>query len=148
MLLCCRSVVPPHIQQALVEARDEVLGPRDQRTSSKSDGRDGTYVGGTAFEREERPTSVHEGRAYTLACSDQQQNSVYSPVAWGKLPRNVNAGEDPACVDELPHHRRLRALYLKARLLLPPICRTYLRASSRRRLPPTGLKPSLGTYDA
>lgn len=93
-----------------MEARDAVLGPADQRTSTRPvDSPTGCRVGGTAFEREEHPTGVHGARAFTLACSTQHQNSVYSPVAWGKLPREG----DPGSVDELPANRQIRARYLK-----------------------------------
>lgn len=102
--------MPEDLLAQFAEARTDVLGPRAERTASKpAEQDDGTLAGGTLFERQEKPVGVHDARAYTLACSDQTQNSLYSPVAWGKLDKTL---PNPGSVDELPADMQIRAKYL------------------------------------
>ena len=101
------------LAHSLDNAVEEFLGPKSERTANKPvAGPDDVLVGGTHFERLERPVGIDNTRAYTMAASDQVQNTVYSPVAWGKLNRSQTI---PASVDDLPEHRRLRPRFVNVR---------------------------------
>ena len=70
--------------------------------------------GGTHFERVENPQGIMGTRAYTLGPSDQSQNSVTSPVAWGKLDRSKPT---PGSAEELPDNRSVRPALMKVGVL-------------------------------
>lgn len=68
-------------------ARDAALGEAELRSKQKpvlSD--DGTYHGGTAYERSDRAIPVKPGtRAYTNANTYQRAATIAGPVASGKM---------------------------------------------------------------
>ena len=100
----------PDLARSLDNSVEDFLGPKADRTANKPvTGPNNEFVGGTLFERVEQPVGIANTRAYTMAASNQVQNSVYSPVAWGKLDRSESV---PASVDELPEHRRLRPTFV------------------------------------
>lgn len=105
------NCVPPHLLAELTEARDYFLGDPSLRTATLPvEGPDGKRHGGTHFERVEKPSGINFSRAYTLGPSDQSQNSVASPVKWGKLDRHVST---PGSIDDLPDSRVVRAKYVR-----------------------------------
>ena len=109
------NCVPPHLLAELTEARDYFLGDPSLRTATTPvEGPDGKRHGGTHFERVEKPSGINFSRAYTLGPSDQSQNSVASPVKWGKLDRHIPT---PGSVDELPDSRVVRAKYVRVCVL-------------------------------
>ena len=108
--------------QLLVEftaARDHFLGDPVLRTATLPvRGVDGKLHGGTHFERVEKLQGIVNTRAYTLGPSDQSQNSVASPVKWGKLERHVPTS---GSVVELPDSRVVRAKYVR-------VCELYCKS--------------------
>ena len=101
----------PQLLAEFTDARDYFLGDPALRTATLPvRGADGKLHGGTHFERVEKPHGIANTRAYTLGPSDQSQNSVASPVKWGKLDRHVPT---PGSVTELPDSRVVRAKYVR-----------------------------------
>ena len=72
-------------QTTLENLGEQILGPRRFRTSKKPEtGPDGTYKGGTAFERSYRAKEVKDTRCYTNAYSYQDQTSIASTAVGSK----------------------------------------------------------------
>ena len=114
-LIKFRVVVPDDIRERLVNyIVNEILGPVEDRTpAAPQEDSTGRRTGGTLFERVERPVGIQQSRAYTVATSHQVQNTVYSPVKWGKLD---SSSRPPGSVDELPANRKIRPGFIAVRV--------------------------------
>ena len=84
-----RDVLSSESITALDKARDEALGPREDRTSDAATFSNGTYHGGIAFERSARAIKVQNARCYNMGISYQQQPSLNAPCAGGKLEEGM-----------------------------------------------------------
>lgn len=137
-LLCCvtatdaillRSCISAALLKQFEQERDHFLGPRELRSPSVPViGADGNLIGGTHFERTECPQGLSGSRAYTMGPSDQAQNSVASPVAWGKIPRDTPS---PGSVDDLPESRTVRPSYINVRMRACLLRNVVLKVSGR-----------------
>lgn len=68
----------------LDEARDQALGCRNERTPQRPIYQDGTFAGGTAFERSPRAEGIHGTRCYNLVNSFERQSRLAAPSATSK----------------------------------------------------------------
>ena len=67
-------------------ARDDALGPRELRSSSKPVQSGTTWTGGTAFERSVHAAPVKKGlRVFTVGASYETPTRIMAPCAHGKL---------------------------------------------------------------
>lgn len=66
------------------EARDEALGPHNERTAQRPIYGDRTFTGGTAFECNNRAHGLHGTRCYTLVNSFERQPLLAAPSATSK----------------------------------------------------------------
>ena len=80
---------------AISKAQKLALGLRKDRTPSKpTKTEDGTYTGGTHFERDDHALNVHNApRCYTLAQSYQVQRNLVGPAAGAKIAMGENPTE-------------------------------------------------------
>jgi hypothetical protein len=75
----------PKDKEKLEKLAEKVLGPEHLRTAERPLLRgDGTYHGGTAFERSDRAIGVKGARCYTNAFSYQDATNVASPTRGSK----------------------------------------------------------------
>jgi hypothetical protein len=96
MLPCCpllhalstkwfyRGIVDSKDQEALQAITEKVLGPPELRSPERPKMMEGTYNGGTAFERSSRAYTVKGLRCYTTALSYQDPSGVASVTAGSK----------------------------------------------------------------
>ena len=86
------DVMTPTMKDAMQEARELGLGPRNKRTPFKPSKSNGSYKGGAKFERDD--LAIHVGnapRCYTLVQSYQVQRNIVGPAAGTK----ISMGQDP-----------------------------------------------------
>ena len=68
------------------KARDDALGPRELRSSSKPVQSGTTWIGGTAFERSVRAVPVKKDlRVFTVGASYEAPTRIMAPCAHRKL---------------------------------------------------------------
>ncbi|KAJ7842991.1 hypothetical protein B0H14DRAFT_2586035 [Mycena olivaceomarginata] len=88
----------PEMKLRLDEARDRILGPRNQRNRKCPVKKDGKISGGTAYERSGIAKSVKTpARAYTIGPSLESPTSIMAPVASAKA--REDGSMDPAVGD-------------------------------------------------
>ena len=66
-------------------ARDNALGPREERTRNKASCTNGHYDGGIRFERSARAIPVKNTRCYSIGLTYQVQPNLVAPSAGGKV---------------------------------------------------------------
>ena len=110
--MLCRKILAPSEVSELLGARMDFLGSREERSATAPvENGAGEFLGGTFFERVERPAGIEkDSRAYGVASSDQKQNSVMGPISWGKLARGTPI---PASQQDLPSNRQVRPVFIK-----------------------------------
>lgn len=78
------EIFPDALKTETLAIRDKLLGPSNLRSRTKPvDG-----LGGTAFERETKPTEVRGGRCYAFGMSHERQTWLVAPCKDGKVSRN------------------------------------------------------------
>ena len=112
------GVIAKKLRDDFKEAQRLGLGERNDRSPQKPTKlEDGTYEGGTAFERHDLALNVRNApRCYTLAQSYQVQRNIVGPAAATKIAM----GEEPS------DHLRLRQKIIQVRL--QPVALSGLRA--------------------
>ncbi|KAG6818850.1 hypothetical protein H0H93_001053, partial [Arthromyces matolae] len=74
-----KGIITPEMMCNALKARDAALGPAHLRTPSVTQQKNGTYIGGTAFQRTDRITRLKSGSCYTLSNSYERPRNKMSP---------------------------------------------------------------------
>ncbi|EKM51261.1 uncharacterized protein PHACADRAFT_32254 [Phanerochaete carnosa HHB-10118-sp] len=92
-------------------AISQTLSPCSNRAACNPiQDKNGAMIGDTLFKRIEQPIGIQNTCAYTIATSDQIQNSIHSSVVWGKLDRSSGS---LGHIDELSNNHKLRPEFIK-----------------------------------
>ena len=80
-------------KEALLSARDCCLGKKEDRTrQSPTKMPDGTFIGGTAFERNKRANPVKpDTRCYSIGNSFETPTKIMAPCADNKITGDMDA---------------------------------------------------------
>ncbi|KAI0705690.1 hypothetical protein C8Q76DRAFT_801423 [Earliella scabrosa] len=93
MWVTANGIITADFRKQMKQARDNALGPREERSATKPTKVDGEYDGGAAFERDDSALNVRNApRCYTLAQSYQVQRNIVGPAAGAK----ISMGDPPS----------------------------------------------------
>ncbi|KAG6835212.1 hypothetical protein H0H93_003887 [Arthromyces matolae] len=109
------GVLTTQMTEAAMKARDYCLGPADLRSPSVHKRADGSYEGGTAFQRTDRITPLKHGSCYTLSTSYERPTNKTAPC------------KDIKMQGDLTEHQLMRQKLISA---VSPIAMAALREGS------------------